>query len=107
MSETEQQPPQESLAEFDERERQYPEPLIGTQEEAVRARAKGHRSALSGSVTSINSREETETGRALADWWIKLVDVWVASDALLPEQRAVMRLYFLTEHPCEGSGRFV
>ena len=95
----------EPFDQFVARESQYPVPWDRSPEESVKADAKRHRNPESSA--NFTTREETETGRALAAWWVKLLDVWVASDALPVQQREIIRRYFLIEHPCEASGQFV
>lgn len=95
----------EPLEQFVARERIYPEPWDRTQEEDIKGGAKRHRNPAANA--HFTTSEETATGRALADWWVKIVDIWVKSDALPWDQRRVMELYFLTDHPCKGSGLFV
>lgn len=53
---------------------------------------------------NFNTPEETETGRALAEWFVSMLDVERAAGLLPPVQRAIMRLLFLEDHRCEGSG---
>jgi len=95
----------EPLDQFVAREGAYVVPWDRSPEESVKGDAKRHRTPSANA--RFTTKEETATGRALAAWWVKLLDVWVAADALPPAQREVIRLYFLTEHRCEGSGRFV
>lgn len=70
----------------------YPEPAIGTKEEAVKSALKAHRS-----IERIrkNSRATTVTGVALRDWFIWLLDVWYRSDQLPVHLKEVVRLYYL------------
>lgn len=95
----------ESLAAFIAREGQYPEPPSDRSryqwiEAGLRARRE-----ISG-IEQMTGRAETATGPALADWFVRRLDLWFRAACLPPEQLAVINLLFITLTPCAGSGRF-
>jgi hypothetical protein len=79
----------------------WPIPANGTPQEAIKAGLKAARSL---GTRPITTREETETGRALATWFVYHLDLWIASGALTADEAEVVDRYFRHDHPCEGSG---
>jgi hypothetical protein len=77
----------------------YPEPLLGTRAEAIKAALKAHRTLHQVRLTS---RDETATGRALPDRTAFLLDVWRLVEQLPAQQRCAVKLYFMIDrgpHP--------
>lgn len=77
----------------------YPEPALGTREEAVKAALKTHRSL---ERLRVNSRATTATGVALRDWFIWLMDVWYQADTLPAHLRDVVKFYYLETNAQDG-----
>ncbi|HXI14809.1 MAG TPA: hypothetical protein VNM48_00460 [Chloroflexota bacterium] len=79
----------------------WPLPMNGTPDEAIKAGLKAARSL---GVRSTTTDEETETGPALALWFVYHLDLWIASGALTANEAEVVDRYFRHVHPCGGSG---
>lgn len=100
----EQSSDEETLAAFVRREGAYPEPPADrTRYQWIDAGLRARRE-IDG-IRQLTTHEEAATGPALAEWIVKLLDLWVAAGALPPDQLTAIRLRFLDPQPCPGSGR--
>jgi len=78
----------------------YPEPAIGTKEEAIKAALKSHRSL---ERLRMNNHQTTQCGGvALRDWFIWLMDVWYQAETLPSHLRDVIKFYYLETNAQDG-----
>jgi hypothetical protein len=94
----------EPLDQFVAREGAEGEPSERSRYQLIDARLRARRE-IDG-LLKISTRQEAATGSALSPWLASLLDAWIAAQALPARQREVIRLSFLVEHQCEGSGTF-
>lgn len=75
----------------------YPRPSIGTEEEAIRAALKAHRTPAR---IRLHSWVPSVTGFTLPEFSALCFDVWRLVKAILPEvEQRVVELYYMTDRP--------